>query len=80
MTEMADEIKIRITMFPDRADHRYNTGIDKMRQWAREYLGHMGPMVTQGQAGKLQLFGGGIEVEFEHTGLQEIPEEGGGDN
>jgi hypothetical protein len=37
-------------------------------------------MVTQGQKGKLQLFGGGIEVEFEHTGLQEIPEEGGGDN
>ena len=80
MTELADEIKIRITMYPDRVDHRYNTGIEKMRQWARDYLGPVGPLVVSGNKGKLHLFGGGIELEFEHTGLQEIPEVGGGDN
>jgi hypothetical protein len=80
MTEMADEIKIKITMYPDRADIRYNTDIEKMRKWCRDYLGPVGPMVVSGQKGKMLLFGNGIELEFEHTGLQELPELTGGDN
>jgi hypothetical protein len=35
---------------------------------------------VSGQKGKMLLFGNGIELEFEHTGLQELPELTGGDN
>jgi hypothetical protein len=82
VTELAEEIKITIALYPDRVPYQYNKNIDDMRQWVVESIGDIIPMVMRkpNRDGKITVHGAGIEVMWSNTGLQEIPEEGGGDN
>jgi hypothetical protein len=80
VTELADEIKIRITMYPDRVPYKYACDIHQLREHVREILGSVGYVISKPGDGVLKLQNGGIEVEWQNTGLQELPEEGGGDN
>jgi hypothetical protein len=81
VTELAEEIKIRVTLLPDRAEVKYNTTIDKLRVLAQGYISKAAPVLTRpAQKGTMTLEGGCIEIVWENTGQQEIPEESGGDN
>ena len=82
MTELVDEITIKISIYPDRVPFGYASSILALRHWVTENLGNLAPMVMyQSNAeGKLSFQAGGVEIEWSNTGLQEIPEESGGDN
>jgi hypothetical protein len=79
MTEMADEIKIRMTLYHDRSVLRT---VEARRIDAEVVLGALVPVfMNPGSQGK-HITGDSstIEVIWENSGLQEIPEESGGDN
>jgi hypothetical protein len=81
VTELADEIVIRIRLLPDRSEVSYTTNIEKLRVLARGYVSAVAAILTRpAQKGSMSLEGGCIEIEWSNTGLHEIPEENGGDN
>lgn len=80
MTELVDEITIKISIYPDRAPFKYASPIEKLRDFVKTRLGAFGPFVLDRGAGKITMEHGAVELEWSNTGQQEIPELSGGDN
>lgn len=79
MTEVVDEIKIRVTVYHDRSVLRT---IEQRREDAAVVLEALVPVIMNPCSQGKHITGdcSSIEVLWENSGLQEIPEEGGGDN
>lgn len=79
MTEVVDEIKIRVTVYHDRSVLRT---VEQRRKDAEVVLEALVPVIMNPGSEGQHLTGDhrSIEVLWEHSGLQEIPEESGGDN
>lgn len=79
MTELADVITVRITLHHD-IDSSETRGKD-LHSALRQYWQHLAPWVSEpDQKGKAELLGGAIKIEWEQSGMTEIPELGGSDN
>jgi len=80
MTQLNEVFTVRMSLEHDKLDgiSKVYGGTMDLEEAARELL----PALTQfiGMNGKGKLEFNGILVEWEYTGLQEVPEEGGGDN
>lgn len=75
MTELVDEIVVRITLHHDKVDSAETRGRKDLRAWLRNYWPHIAPWVAEpDQKGKMLLIGGAIEIEWDQSGLVEIPE------
>jgi hypothetical protein len=79
MTQLIDEIKVRITLKHDEVNSSVYGGPDDLRAWLKNHWNAIGPLIF-GSADKGTMSMPGILVEWQNGGLEEVPEEGGGDN
>lgn len=80
MTELVDSIIVRVTLRHDLPSDQ-TRGRTDLRAWLRDCWPYVAPWVSMpDQKGKLILLGGAIEIEWEQSGMHEIPELTGGDN
>lgn len=80
MTKMNEEFTLRISLDHDGCQgisNVYGGDVDLEAQ-AREIFPSLASFI--GMVGKGRLEINGMCFEWEYTGLQEVPEEGGGDN
>lgn len=77
MTEVVDTIKIEITVYHCRDDLK----IKPLRDFLKKYIGEMvQPAAEPCAKGVRRYEDDKIVVRWENSGLEEIPEENGGDN
>ena len=80
MTKVNEEFTLRISIDHDGCQGistAYGGDVD-LEEQAREIFPSLAPFI--GKVGKGRLEFGGMCFEWEYTGLQEVPEVGGGDN
>ena len=77
MTNLVERVTLTVTLHHDQVDSAvYGGGLD-LKQVVRRIWPHICPWasVTDGR-----LHMRGVEIEWKSTGLEEVPEIGGGDN
>ena len=82
MTQLIETYKIEITLNHDAVDSAVYSGALDLKKCLSEAWSGIGSLVElwPDRRGRLQLLDGGIDVRWERSGLDEVPELGGGDN
>jgi hypothetical protein len=80
MTQLVEDITIKITLNHCESDSKVLGGKYDLRGSVRDWLGSMLPNWIDSRTMKANFEALGVEISFENTGLYEAPETGGGDN
>jgi hypothetical protein len=79
VTQLVEDITIKITLNHDKTDSEIYSG--KVNLWGElEKIWSIVPAAIQFRDGHVEVRGGALKIEWRSTGLEEQPEETGGDN
>jgi hypothetical protein len=80
MTQLVEDITIKITLNHCESDSTVLGGKNDIRGAVMDWLGAMLPTWIDSRTMKANFGDLGVDIKFENTGLYEAPEIGGGDN
>jgi hypothetical protein len=80
MTQLVEDIVIRITLNHCEGDSKVLGGTYDVRGSVMDWLDEMLPNWIDSRTLKANFEALGVDISFENTGLYEAPEVGGGDN